>query len=85
MGKAKPEAQVHAVDLRSEVVGEGGSEEGWAAFPESRGQYARCEEEEMKPRIRIRQSKTGAVRLQKPRLPKTGKPNMRKMRGLPRI
>lgn len=39
----------------------------------------------MTPRIRVRKSKTGAVKMQAPRLPKTGKPNIRKMKGLPRM
>jgi hypothetical protein len=39
----------------------------------------------MMPRIATKKRKTGAVKMQKPPLPKTGKPNLRKMKGLPRI
>jgi hypothetical protein len=39
----------------------------------------------MMPRIKTKRSKTGAVKMQKPPLPRTGKPNLRKMKGLPRV
>jgi hypothetical protein len=86
LGTPRPKRQAEVSNARAESKREGDGEKGWAGLPEFSGQYAGgAREEKMTPRIRIRPRKTGAAKVQKPRLPKMGKPNLRKMKGLPRM